>query len=89
LRCAWAEEDSRESFELTMASDELTGVIRRLHDYTAGALHVHVLREKEEEQIAARQVAACAAYRALLARLAEDKGAATADATAGTQEESR
>jgi hypothetical protein len=83
----WAEDDSRESFELTMQADELTRVIRRLHDYTASALRVHVLREKEDEEIAARQVAACAAYGTLLARLAEHGTAGVADETAGTRKE--
>jgi hypothetical protein len=83
----WAEDEPGESFELTMPADELARVIRRLHDYTASALHTHVLREKNDEQIAARQVAACAAYGTLLARLAEQEAAAATNATAGPQKE--
>jgi hypothetical protein len=62
-------------------------VIQRLHAYTAGALHEHVLREKDDEQIAARQIAACAAYGTVLARVAELQAAAAADVAARPQKE--
>jgi hypothetical protein len=83
----WAKDQPAESFELTIPSDELARVIRRLHAYTADALHDYVLREKDDEQIAARQVAACAAYGTVLARVAELEAAAAADATAGPRKE--
>jgi hypothetical protein len=83
----WAENERAESFELTMPNDELARVIRRLHAYTAGALRDYVLREKDDEQIAARQVAACAAYGTVLARVAETQAAAAADTAAGPQKE--
>jgi hypothetical protein len=85
----WAEDEPAESFELTMPTDELARVIRRLHASTAGALHDYVLREKDDEQIAARQVAACAAYGTVLARVAELEAAAAADATAGPRKENQ
>ncbi len=83
----WAKDERAESFELTMPNDELARVIRRLHAYTAGALHDYVSRDKDDEQIAARQVAACAAYGTVLARVAELQAAAAADAAAGPQKE--
>jgi hypothetical protein len=83
----WAEDELAESYELTMPTDQLARVIRRLHANTAGALHEYVLRDKDDEQIAALQVAACAAYGTVLARVAELRAAAAADATTGPRKE--
>jgi hypothetical protein len=67
----WAEQDPGESFELTMASDELARTLERLHRDACGGVCEHVLRDKTEEQVTerhARAARACAAVLAAIAR---------------------
>jgi hypothetical protein len=66
----WAEEEPADSFELTMAPDELASAMRRLHDEACGALREHVLREHDEAQADRRYAVACSAYDAVLGQIA-------------------
>jgi hypothetical protein len=67
----WAEDDTAESFELTMPRDQLARAMRRLHDRNAEALRAYTQRDTTEEDIAAREAVACSAYGMVFGRVAE------------------
>lgn len=67
----WAEDDTAESYELTMPLDQFARAMRRLHDRNAEALRAYTTRDTTEEEIAAREAVACSAYGMVFGRVAE------------------
>jgi hypothetical protein len=66
----WAETIDRETVALTVPADELTRTLARLHKDAAGSLATYVLRPKDDEELAQRDLAASEALGEILSQLA-------------------
>jgi hypothetical protein len=67
----WAETIDRATVALTQPPDELTSVLARLHRDASASLGTYVLRPKDEEELAQRDLAASKALGAILSELAQ------------------
>jgi hypothetical protein len=66
----WAETIDRDTVALTVATDELTRTLTRLHKDASEAVRDYVSRPKDEERLAERDVAASEALGEILSQLA-------------------
>jgi len=67
----WAETIDRETVTLTVAPEELTRTLARLHKRAAGSLELYVSRPKDDEELAQRDLAASEALGEVLGQLAQ------------------
>lgn len=66
----WSHEAESETVTLTMPRNQLARAVARLHRRAADSLESYVARPKDDEEIAARDLAAASALADLLSKLA-------------------